>query len=313
MHLDEDPKSAIVQAASVEQRQVSRNVLLGRILVVVLSVIWGLAFVAIRRAVFELSPVSLTLLRWVIVAAVFLALAPVIGRPKVPFDRHDMPRLLLLGFASVGGYHLSLNYAETIVSSGLAGLLISFGPVFAVLLSAAWLKEKVGLRLGLALVLAVLGAVMLSATSSDLTYLYVTGPMAVILAAFMYAMFAVASKPLVLKYGAFPVAIWAAVVGTVMILPLASMRLLVEAIALSWEGWVSVLYLSILSTVVANIILYTLISKRAVSALSVQLYLIPIVSVVGGILLLGEAVTFFTVIGGALLLGGVALATSIKK
>lgn len=97
-----------------------RKLIIGYALVVILSVIWGLAFVAIRRAVLELSPVSLTLLRWLIVSGSFLVLAPFIGKPKAPIKREHVPRILLVAFASVGGYHLSLNYAETIVSSGLA-------------------------------------------------------------------------------------------------------------------------------------------------------------------------------------------------
>jgi len=86
--------------------------------VVILSLIWGLAFVAIRRAVLELSPVSLTLLRWLIASGGFLILAPLIGKPKAQIRKEHVPRILLVAFASVGGYHLSLNYAETIVSSG---------------------------------------------------------------------------------------------------------------------------------------------------------------------------------------------------
>lgn len=131
-------------------------------LVIALSIIWGLAFVAIRRAVLELSPVSLTILRWLIASGGFLILAPVFGKPKKPIERRHIPRILLVSFASVVGYHLSLNYAETIVSSGLAGLLISFGPIFAVLLSALFLKEKVGRRLIFALALAFSGAAILS-------------------------------------------------------------------------------------------------------------------------------------------------------
>ena len=98
------------------------------ILVVILGVIWGLAFVAIRTADFQLSPVNLTILRWLIASAGFLALAPFFGKPKQPVQRHHIPRILVVSLASVTGYHLSLNYAETIVSAGLAGLLISLGP-----------------------------------------------------------------------------------------------------------------------------------------------------------------------------------------
>lgn len=292
------------------------NSLTGRIsglpLVIVLSVIWGLAFVAIRRAVLELSPVNLTLLRWFIVSGTFLVLAPLIGKPKTPIKRQHIPRILLVALASVGGYHLSLNYAETIVSSGLAGLLISFGPIFVVLLSAIFLREKIGIKLIVALALAMIGAVILS-LNSDLSFLQASGPLAVILAAFMYSLFAVGSKPLVANYGALPTAVWAAVLGTVFLLPLMSWNFFAEVAALSLVGWVSVLYLAILSTVVANIILYTLISSRAVSTLSVQLYLVPIVSLVGGILLLSEGLTLFTVIGAVLLLAAITLATRKKK
>ena len=103
----------------------TRARLLGYGLVAGLSVIWGLAFVAIRVADTELSPVNLTVLRWLIASGGFLVLAPFAGRPKHPIQKRHIPRILLVSLASLVGYHLSLNYAETIVSAGLAGLLIS--------------------------------------------------------------------------------------------------------------------------------------------------------------------------------------------
>ncbi len=286
----------------------SRTRLFGYSLVVSLSVIWGLAFVAIRVADSELSPVNLTILRWLIASGGFLVLASFVGRPKRPIQKHHIPRILLVSLASVIGYHLSLNYAETIVSSGLAGLLISLAPIFVVLLSAVFLSEKIGVRLVLALAAGFAGAVTLS-INSGLNFQTLTGPLAVVLAAFMYAIFSVGSKPLVKEYGALPTAIWVAVIGTVFTLPLVSTNLIIQILALSTVGWFSVLYLALLSTVVANMILYTLISSRKVSRLSIQLYLVPIVSLVGGILLLGEGFSAFTFVGAGLLFAGVALAT----
>lgn len=287
---------------------ITKGKLLGYTLVVALSLIWGLAFVAIRRATFELSPVNLTIIRWLIASAGFLLLAPIFGRPKKPVRRQDVPRILLVSVASVMGYHLSLNYAESIVSSGLAGLLISFGPIFAVLLSAVFLKERIETRLMLALASAVAGALVLS-VNTDLDFGQITGPLAVILAAFMYGVFSVGSKPLVREYGALPTAIWVAVIGTVFTLPLISSSLTAQLSALSPVGWFSVIYLAVLSTVVANMMLFTLIRDRAVSRLSVQLYLVPLASLVGGVLLLGESVSILTVFGALLLFVGIALAT----
>ncbi len=291
-----------------EERSLNRAIFASYGLVIALSVIWGLAFVAIRRAEFELSPANLTILRWLLASAGFLVLAPVYGKPKKPIQRKHIPRLLLVSFASVVGYHLSLNYAETIVSSGLAGLLISFGPIFVVLLSCIFLRERIGKSLALALALALVGAAVLT-VNADLTFLTITGPLAVILAAFMYGVYSVGSKPLVHEYGPVAVAVWAALIGTVFALPLISWNFFTQISTLSLAGWLSVAYLAIISTVVANMILYTLIGSRAVSRLSVQLYLIPLVSLVGGILLLGESWSIFTVIGACFLLAGTALAT----
>jgi drug/metabolite transporter (DMT)-like permease len=279
----------------------------GYTLIVVLSVIWGIAFVAIRRADVELSSNNLTLLRWFIVAAVFLALYPVLAKPKAKFEKKDFPRLLVIALTSVDIYHLSLNAAEKTVNASLAGLLISLSPLTTVLLSAIVLHEKIHRRLGLALVLAIAGAVLIS--SKDLSASAGAGPLLVVVAALASATYTVASKPLVGKYGPFPVAAWAAFLGTAILLPLVSPSLVEQAQSLSAVGWAWVLYLAILSTVVANLVFFTLVNRQAVSKLGVQLYLVPIVSAAGGALS-GEVLGLATLAGGALLLIAVTLGTS---
>ena len=280
----------------------------------VLSIIWGLAFVAIKQAIFELSPVNLALLRWFVAGACFLVLVPFMGKPKTKFERKDLPRLLVIAFANVVGYHLALYYAETTVSAGLAGLLISFAPVFVVILSAVLLHERAGAKVVFSLLLAILGTFVLSVHQVSLSDLSsFIGPAEVALSALFYALFTVLAKPLVHKYGAPPITIWAGLLGTLMLVPLLSTSFLAQVAVLSFNGWISVLYLSVLSTVLGYLIYYTLVSRGAVSRLSVQLYLAPIVSVIGGVLLLNEGVTIFTIGGGALLLLAVALVTNVRK
>jgi len=152
------------------------------------------------------------------------------------------------------------------------------------------------------------GAVVLS-LNAGLNLREITGPLAVVFSAFMYSVFAVGSKPLVKTYGALPTAIWVALIGTAFTLPLISMNFITQVQELSTITWVSVIYLAVISTVLANVILYLLIGNRSVSRLSIQLYIVPLVSLVGGIVLLGEGVTILTVLGGILMFTGVALAT----
>ena len=268
---------------------------------------------AIRRADFESSPVNLALLRWLVASAGFLAITPILGKPKTKFEvRKDLPRLLVVSLNNVVIYSVSLNFAEKTVSAGLAGLLISLGPIFIAILSVLLLKEKVGRKLAIALILAMMGAAILAGTDSGSASLL--GPMGVVVAALAYAVFSVSSKPLVHKYGAAPVTIWAGLLGTLMLLPLLPFsNFAAQVVSLSLTGWASVLYLSLLSTVVGYTMFYTLVSRGTVSKLSVQLYLVPVVSVIGGIILLKEGLTIYTVAGGALLLCAMAVATSSKS
>ena len=118
---------------------------------------------AIRRADQELSPVNLALLRWFVASAGFLAIFPFLGKAKTRFEaRKDLPRLLVVALNNVVIYHIFLNYAETSVSAGLAGLLISLGPIFIAVLSALLLKERIGRNLAIALAVALAGAAILA-------------------------------------------------------------------------------------------------------------------------------------------------------
>jgi drug/metabolite transporter (DMT)-like permease len=276
----------------------------------VLSVIWGMAFVAIKQADTELSPVNLALIRWLVASVPFLMLLPIIGRPKVKFERKDLPRLLVMAFANVVGYHVSLNYAETTLSAGLSALLIAFGPIFIAVLSYLLLSERVGRRVLFGLALAFLGTAVLSAGSISLNDLSSYGGIIeALVTAFCYALFTVLGKPLVHKYGSAPTTIMAGLVGTAMLLPLMSGSFFAQVSALSAYGWTSVLYLSLLSTVFGYLMFYAMVSRGAVTKLSIQLYLIPVVSVVGGALLLSEPVTLSVIAGGGLMLVAVAIST----
>jgi drug/metabolite transporter (DMT)-like permease len=282
-------------------------------LLISLSIIWGLAFVAIRRAVFELTPVNLTLLRWFIVSGAFLAIYPFVVKPRARLERKDIPRLAVVGLTNVVVYHLALNTAEQSVDASLAGLLISFGPIFLVLLSSLVLHEALGRRVWLALVMAVGGAAVISSPGLSVGSSGVVGPSLVALAGFSSAVYAVASKPLVLKYGPVAVSAWSSFSGTLMLVPLVSPSLLSQAQALTAPAWESVLYLALLSTVLANTIFFTLVHGQSVSKLGIQLFLVPVVSAVGGVLILGEGIGWTTVLGGFMMLAAVAMVTRLNR
>jgi len=58
---------------------------------------------------------------------------------------------------------------------------------------------------------------------------------------------------------------------------------------------------------------YILVEKGGVSRVMIQLYLAPVFSVVGGMLLLEESVTIGTLLGGAAMLLAVWIATARRR
>ena len=280
----------------------------------ILSIIWGLAFVGIKALEPLLWPVNLTLLRWFLASAAFLIVAPFLGRMKTRFDLHDLPRFLIVAFSNVVAYTLTLNFSESTITAGLAVLLVSLGPAFIVVLSIIFLKERHGFAALIAILLAFTGAVILS-LGSELTSgkNLDVGILESVGTAFSYAVFAVFSKPLVQKYGPKPLTIWTGLAGTVMLLPLLSVSFISQVDSLPLFGWLAILYLSVLSTVIGYMLFYTLVSRGSVGRLSLQLYLIPVVAVFGGVILLGEPLTVYTVLGGSAILASVGFSTRQPK
>lgn len=277
---------------------------------VVLSGIWGMAFVAIKELEPLLSFVNMTMLRWFTASAGFLVLAPFMGRMRQKFERKDLPRFLLVSFANVVSYHLTLNASESTISAGMAVLLVALGPVFILALSWIFLGERHDRQIIAAVLLAFSGSVVLAMGSDIMSgSSTLVGILEAVGTAASFSVFAVFSKPLVQKYGARPFTIWAGLLGTAMLLPLLSGSFFTQVAVLPLYGWAAMLYLSILSTVAGYMLFYTLVNRGAVSRLSIQLYLVPIVGVVGGVLVLGETITGFTVAGGTLLLLAVAAST----
>src|SRR5437773_12361579 len=99
----------------MEHKSLRDNRIFTNSLVVILGVTGGLAFVAIRTADFQLSPINVRLLCWLIASDVFLALSPFFGRQMQPVKRYHIHRILIVSLVSVIVYNLSLNYADTIV------------------------------------------------------------------------------------------------------------------------------------------------------------------------------------------------------
>src|SRR5919106_2610273 len=127
-----------------------------------LSLLWGLAFVGIKEVVHEISPSTLTILRFAI-ADVCLILVMAFARSTRPrFERRDWWRVAVLAITGVPMYHLALNWGEERTSASVASLIVATAPVMVALLSASILRERTPARRWLGIALAFGGVAVLA-------------------------------------------------------------------------------------------------------------------------------------------------------
>ncbi|HEY9646870.1 MAG TPA: DMT family transporter [Chroococcidiopsis sp.] len=297
-----------------------RIAVIGGLIVAVLC--WGLAPVAMRHLVTEITPMQMVAVRLAIASVLFL---PILLQIRaVGWTRRDLLLAALLGLVGMDGYYIPVTFGAQWISSGLIGLLSATGPIMIILLSVLFLKERPSRGLFLGLGLSLVGLVILlgpsalqpalqSASQPTLQPIAqssgtLIGVGLVLLSVLMWSIYCVAMKPLSLKYGVLPFTSVNTLASALLPTLFMGDGLAENLSQLDPIGWLALLLLAIGSTVMATLLWNLGVSHLGASQAGLFLYVIPLASVLGGYLFLGETIGLDVVLGGLMILAGVAIA-----
>jgi len=266
--------------------------------------LWASAFVAIRHLGHDFSAGALSLGRLVIGSIALGAVAVSRGLPK-PSGR-DWLGLVAIGVLWFGVYNLGLNQGEHHVDAGTSAMLIQISPVLIALLATLFLGERFTTWLGLGLVLAFAGVVLIGVSQPG-GHNDVAGVLLCLLAALVYSIALVVQKPLVSRLSALHVTWLACTVGAVVCLPFAGQLVDNTRDASASDIW-WVVYLGLFPTAIAFTTYAFALRHMTASSLGITTYLVPPLTIVMGWLFLGETPPGMAYVGGALALVGVAVA-----
>lgn len=268
--------------------------------------LWASAFVAIRHLGDDFSPGALSLGR-LLVGSLCLAAVVLPRRPPWP-SRRQWPSAVAIGVLWYAVYNVALNAGEQRVDAGTAAMLIQVSPVLVAVLAAAILGERftTSLAVGLALAFGGMALIALGSPGGGAPSQWV-GVVLCLVSAVTYAVSLVLQKPLVGSLPAVQVTWLACTVGTVCCLPFAG-QLVSQAAAApaSSTGWL--VYLGVFPTAIAFSTYAFALQHMTASSLGVTTYLVPPITIVLGLVLLGEAPPALAYVGGVLALLGVAVA-----
>jgi drug/metabolite transporter (DMT)-like permease len=271
--------------------------------------LWGLAPVATRAAVAHLPALPLLVLR---LAAAALVLLPWAGPAFRRLRLRSLGRLLAAGTLGLVGYNLPVTMGLRWVPAATAGLLLATEPIWVMILGKVFLGERAGRRAWLGSAVALAGVAMLAGPTA-LTGAGGTRALAgaglVLAGTLAFAAYTIVLRPLSEELGAIPATAASTVAGAVPYLAFAGTLSGPRLASLPAAVWGELAFLALGSTVTGMLLWNRAVLSGGTSRVSLLLYLEPVVSVAGAVVLLGEHLTLATIAGGALILAGVAVSS----
>jgi drug/metabolite transporter (DMT)-like permease len=275
---------------------------------ILLSVLWGAAYLFMRAAVPAFGPAPLIALRMAIAVAVLLPL--LLWRGGIGQLRSHPIALVVIAVPFTALPFLLLGFAAQHLTAGLLAVLNATAPLFAALLAHFFYREPLGGWRSAGLVLGFAGVALLTAGSVSLKSS--SGLLAVAAVLFTSALWSVGANFARRRFGG--VDNLALTVGSLGLASLATTPLAIvtwPAEAPPLRAWIEIAFLGVASSGLGFLLYYRLLRRiGAVRAMSVT-FLNPVVALVAGALYLGELLTLQTLAGAAGVLAGTALSLGL--
>lgn len=264
------------------------------------AITWGASFLLIDVGLEHFAPTVVAFGR-IAFGALTLSAFPAARRP-VP--RSEWPMIATMGVTWMAIPFVLFAIAQQWIDSSLAGMINAATPLFVALVAAGAVRQLPSRLQATGLVVGFAGVVAISLPSIG-SGSNALGIGLVLLAAFLYGFaFNIAAR-LQRRNGSLPVIWRAQLVAVVLVLPFAA----VGATQSSFDWWslLAVVALGSLGTALAFFWFTTLIGRVGSTRGSVAIYLVPVVAIVLGASLNGEAIHLAAVLGTALVLAGAYL------
>lgn len=287
------------------------------VLLILLSIIWGSSFILMKKAMYSadgLTTFSSNQVATMRILFASLVLLPFGIRAFKVFDfKKDLVSFSIVAICGNLAPAFLFTYAETGISSGLAGMLNSITPIFTILIALLIFKDKMSFRqfLGASIGSAGVGLLLYfgkqNSTQGEWSHI-----LSVLAATLCYAISLSVIRYKLKHYKSLDIA----AIAFLLLLPLSIVLFFTEETLNTfknttqiWDSLWAILILSIIGTALALFIFNTIIKNTSALFASSVTYFIPIVAVIFGFFF-NEEITTLQIIGMLIALLGVFIANS---
>ena len=290
----------------------------GLMVLVVFS--WGMAWAVGRILALGLPPMTGAWLRYVLTMVLFYLWF--LGRALkgnevnwLPTGRQTWRTLTLIAITGVLGYQLFFMNGMRFTAAGDASLIITFNPVFTVLLAAPMLGQQITRKMFVGLFCGFIGVAVVTGWSPNTDIPFedrILGDFMILLASLNWAMTTNNTKRMMeqrngeQKATTLEIVVWYSLIGTVLLTPFAAWETWQHGIPEpTLTDWYAIIYLAAISTVLAYYWFAIGVEKLGATAASSYIFLMPVFGVLGGVILLNENIGWTLLLGFILIVIGV--------
>ena len=285
-------------------------------LLLLMVLIWGSNFSIVKVALRDFPEIAFNAMRMLVGSVVFLATIRLTrndAAPRPVLTRADWIQLTLLG--ALGGYLYQLCFVAGVgrTSVGNSSLIIGMSPVVISVMSSLAGHERIRPMRWAGVALALFGLYLVVGHGLDLSGARWRGDALMLVAVFCWALFSVASQPILKRHSPLIVIGLAFSIGGALYLTtLMPILLRADWRSVSGFSWMLMLASAVLSLNLSYWIWYTGLKKLGGSRTSVYSYLMPIVAMVVAALWIGEPISSNQIAGAGAIFGGLLITRFVK-
>lgn len=279
---------------------------------VIVAAVFGMSFMFTKNALDTLEPLSVMAFRFAI-AAVILSILVALGVVKTNFKGKKLKSLLLLTVFQPLLYFPFETWGVQLTSSSEAGMMIAMVPVAVAILGYFLMKEKISIKQGVFILVSVSGifyiGVQSGVSASGSHFLGYLSLLGAVLAGALYSVMSHKASSQFTPVETTFVMMWSgALVFNAALVINSTVRGDFSQYLIPFSSLptvFSLLYLGLISSIIAFFMLNYMLSKLPAYKTAVFLNLTPVISVFAGVLFRHEILFSYHIVGCILIILGV--------
>lgn len=279
---------------------------------VFVNVMWGLSFIASKHAMNAgFTPMMLALFRYIVAAACLVPIT-LVTEKRMPLHKQDIIPMILSALTGITFYYFFEYNGIQRTSTVNASLILAAIPILTMLAEAVVYRTRLRPAQVAGAVISMAGVGMILFSGSNEGQASILGDLFIMGASIVWVLYIFMSRKLRGKYSSLNMNSWQAITALVTLLPLAVGEECNLA-AIPWDGWAAMAVLAVICSAWCYYLYGNALFEMSPLASAIFINLIPLTTMVGGVVLLGETMTWLTVVGGALVIGSIFLVNMTEQ